>query len=219
MGKRGKQLSQTKKEMIVQVFALTGNKSRTAQELGVSRPSVLKVLKEAETNKELQVARKRALDELAGQVHGKTHEILESISPSDLESGRQLFHDEEGRVTRKVEWGPSLLQKVTAAAILTDKVKVIEETKAVLEADPGAGQTGLPLPGTVQESLRLLGAKLKRIRVLDVQFDSKQPELSERLQNTVTEAALHPEVENADYEEISKPITMDDFDNTGENVD
>jgi len=35
----------------------------------------------------------------------------------------------------------------------------------------------------------------------------------------VTEAALHPEVENADYEEISKPITMDDFDNTGENVD
>ena len=167
----------------------------------------------------MQVARKRALDELAGQVHGKTHEILESISPSDLESGRQLFHDEEGRVTRKVEWGPSLLQKVTAAAILTDKVKVIEETKAVLEADPGAGQTGLPLPGTVQESLRLLGAKLKRIRVLDVQFDSKQPELSERLQNTVTEAALHPEVENADYEEISKPITMDDFDNTGENVD
>ena len=40
MGKRGKQLSQTKKEMIVQVFALTGNKSRTAQELGVSRPSI-----------------------------------------------------------------------------------------------------------------------------------------------------------------------------------
>jgi len=210
--RRGKQISDHQKELVVQAFALTGNKSQVCRDLNFSRPTVIKILKEAETNRELQKARSRALEGLAGQVHGKTTEILESITPSDLESGRELFRNDEGQVIRKVEWGPSLLQKVTAAAILTDKVRVIEETKKVLEVDPGAGQTGLPLPGTVQASLKLLGAKIKRIKAFDIQFESKQPELSERLQATVAAAEAHPEIEDADYEDIS----MDSFDNPPE---
>ena len=213
--KRGKQITEHQKELVVQAFALTGNKSQVCRDLNLSRPTVMKILKAAETNKELQVARKRALDELAGQVHGKTVEIMESIGPQDLESGLQLHKNEAGLVTRAVHWGPSLMQKVTSAAILTDKLRVIEETKAAIMADAGTEQGGLPLPGTVQESLKLLGAKLKRIRILDLQFDSKQPELTERLQDVTAEAALHPDVEDADFEEI----TMDDFDNPTENVD
>lgn len=210
--RRGKQISDHQKELVVQAFALTGNKSQVCRDLNFSRPTVIKILKEAETNRELQKARSRALDGLAGQVHGKTTEILESITPGDLESGRELFRNDEGQVIRKVEWGPSLLQKVTAAAILTDKARVIEETKKVLEVDPGAGQTGLPLPGTVQASLKMLGAKIKRIKAFDIQFETKQPELSERLQATVAAAEAHPEIEDADYEDIS----MDSFDNPPE---
>lgn len=210
--RRGKQITDHQKELVVQAFALTGNKSQVGRDLHLSRPTVMKILREAESNRELQKARSRALEGLAGQVHGKTTEILESITPSDLESGRELFRNEDGQVIRKVEWGPSLLQKVTAAAILTDKVRVIEETKKVLEVDPGASQTGLPLPGTIQASLQLLSAKIKRIKVLDIQFESKQPELSERLQATVAAAELHPEVDEADYEEIS----LSDFDNPPE---
>lgn len=202
-------ISQAKKEMIVQVFAICGNKAQTARELGISQPTVYKTLKEAETNRELQKARTRALDELAGQVHGKTVEIMESISPTDLESGRELIRNEEGQVVRKVEWGPSLLQKVTAAAILTDKCKVIEETKAAIAQDASTGEGGMPLPGTVQESLRQLGQRIKRLRVLDVQFDAKQPELTQKLQDTVAAAEVHPDCEEADYEEIK----LDDFDN------
>lgn len=210
--RRGKQISDHQKELVVQAFALTGNKSQVCRDLNFSRPTVIKILKEAETNRELQKARSRALEGLAGQVHGKTTEILESITPSDLESGRELFRNDDGQVIRKVEWGPSLLQKVTAAAILTDKVRVIEETKKVLEVDPGASQTGLPLPGTVQASLKMLGAKIKRIKAFDIQFETKQPELSERLQATVAAAEAHPEIEDADYEDIS----MDSFDNPPE---
>ena len=206
---RGRQLTPADEELIVQTFALCGNKSQVARRLNFSRPTVAKVLKKAETNRELQVARGRALDELAGQVHGKTVEILESISPADLESGRELIRNDEGQVVRKVEWGPSLLQKVTAAAILTDKTKVIEETKTALEADAAGDPNALPLPGTVQGALKQLGQRLKRLRILDVQFDSKQPELTEKLQDAVAAAEAHPEIDEADYEEIK----LDDFDN------
>ena len=209
--RRGKQISNHTKELCVQAYALSGNKSQVARDLNLSRPSVVKIIRESETNRELQKARKRALDDMAGQVHGKATEIIESIAPVDLESGRELRRNGEGQVIGKVEWGPSLLQKVTAAAILTDKIKIIEETKQALLADNESGQGGLPLPSSVQESLRLLGAKIKRIKVLDVQFESKQPELTERLQDTVAAAEAHPDIEEADYEEIQ----FDDFDNPG----
>ena len=208
--KRGKPVTQTQRELVVQAYALTGNKSQVVRDIGLSRPTVIKILKEAETNKELQKARTRALDSLAGQVHGKTTEILDSIGPQDLESGLQLRRNAEGEVIGKVAWGPSLLQKVTAAAILTDKVKVVEETKAAINADAGAGgDIGLPLPSTVQESLRMLGRKVKRIKAFDIQFESNQPEMTQRIQDTIAEAEVHPEVEEADYEEL----TMDSFDN------
>ena len=208
--KRGKQITTTQKELVVQAFALTGNKSQVCRDLNLSRPSVIKILKEAETNKELQKARTRALDALAGQVHGKTNEIINSISPVDLESGLQLRRNADGEVVDKVAWGPSLLQKVTAAAILTDKIKIIEETKAAINADAGSGHDcGMPLPGTVQESLRLLGRKVKRIKAFDIQFEANQPDMSQRIQDTVAEAEVHPDIQEADYEELS----LDSFDN------
>jgi hypothetical protein len=144
-------------------------------------------------------------------VHGKTHEILESVGPADLESGREFRYDSDGNMIGKVEWGPSLMQKVTAAAILTDKLKAIEETKQAITADGGMDQNGLPLPSTVQESLQLLGRKIKRLRMLDVQFDDKQPDLSQRIQDQVAAAEAHPDVDEADYEEIK----LSDFDNPG----
>lgn len=209
--KRGAQLTNADKELIVQAYAITGNKSQVVRMTSFSRPTVQKVLREAESNKELQKARTRALEDLAGQVHGKTNEILESIGPEDLESGRQLRYNAEGEVVGKVEWGPSLMQKVTAAAILTDKLKAVQETKQIIAAEGGADQAGLPLPGTVQESLRLLGNKVKRLRMLDVQFEDKQPDLTERIQAQVAAAEAHPDVDEADYEEIR----LEDFDNAG----
>jgi hypothetical protein len=203
-------VTQTQKELVVQAFALSGNKSQVVRDIGLSRPTVIKILREAETNRELQKARTTALESLAGRVHGKTIEIMDSIGPQDLESGLELHRNTEGKVTRAVHWGPSLMQKVTSAAILTDKIKIIEETKAAINADTGNGDPGsLPLPGSVQESLRLLGRRIKRIRAFDIQFESKQPELSQKIQDTVAAAAVHPDVEDADYEEI----TMDSFDN------
>lgn len=58
------------------------------RELKFSYPTVCKVLQEAETDRSLQTARKRALDEVvAGRIHDKTVDIIESIGEVDLESG------------------------------------------------------------------------------------------------------------------------------------
>lgn len=201
--KRGRPLTNADKEVIIQAYAVTGNKSAVERITSYSRPTIVKVIKEAETNRELQKARQRALDSLAGQVHGKAVEVIDSIAPSDLESGRELIRNDEGQVVRKVEWGPSLLQKVTAAAILTDKVKIIAETKRAIAADNDSGAHNMPSPSTVQEALRTIGNKVARIRALDIQFQDKQPELSQRLQDAVTAAQVHPDIEEADYREIS----------------
>ncbi len=195
-------------EMVVQAYALTGNKAKVARDLSCSPSTVAKIIKEATLNKDLQAARTNTLNDLAGRVHGKTIDILESITPSDMESGRQLRRNANGEIIGKTEWGPSLLQKVTAAAILTDKTKIIEETKAALNADQAGGEQGLMLPSTVQSALRMLGSKISRIKGFEIQFEDKHQDLTQRIQDTVAAAEASPHVEEADYEEIS----LDDFD-------
>lgn len=209
---RGRALTQFQREMIIQAYALCGNKAQVAREIGCGKSTVHKVVKQAQSDKALQKARTSALEDVAGQVHGKAVEIIESIGEQDLESGLIKNYgdkDDPDRLTSVKAYGPSLLQKVTSAAILTDKLKVIEETKQAVLADGGGGEGGLPLPGTIQESLRLLGQKIKKLRIIDVQFDSKHEDTVSKVQETAHAAELHKDVDEADYEDLSPP----DFDN------
>jgi len=208
---RGRALTQFQKEMIVQAYALCGNKSQVAREIGCSANTVHNVIREAESNRALQDARRRALDDVAGQLHGKAVEVIASIVPEDMESGLIKKYDEadpEKLVSVKA-YGPSLLQKVTSAAILTDKLKVVQETKAALTADNENDPMKLPMPDDVQGALKMLGAKIKRLRVLDVQFDRTNPEAASKVQDVAHAAELNKHVEEADYEDL-KPL---DFDN------
>lgn len=206
---RGRPLTALQKESIVQTYALSGNKREVARQLGVSYPTVLRVLKEAENDTQLQKARARAMEDLAGKVQAKTNEVLESITPEDMESGLIKKYDDDGNLVSVRGYGPSLMQKVTSAAILTDKMKVIQETKQVLEADRSQDPHALPLPGDVQAAIRQIGERVKRLQILDIQFADKNPEVTTKLQDIAARASLDERIEDADFQEL-------DFDNPTE---
>jgi len=203
---QGRKLTQLQREMIVQTYAITGNQAEVARQMHISTQSVAKVLKEAESDLALQKARTRALDEVAGRVHGKAVEIIDSISPDDIESGLIKKYDDEGNLVSAKGYGPSLMQKVTSAAILTDKLKVIEETKKAIAQDHEGDPTKMPLPGDMQAALKQIGERVQRLRILDVQFAEHQPEIAQKVQEVAHKASLNEDIVDADYEEL-------DFDN------
>jgi transposase-like protein len=206
---RGKPMTGLQKESIVQTYALCGNKREVARQLGVSYPTVLRVLKDAENDTQLQKARSRAMEDLAGKVQAKTNEVLESITPEDMESGLIKKYDDDGNLVSVKGYGPSLMQKVTSAAILTDKMKVIQETKQVLESDRSQDPTALPLPQDVQAAVKQIGERVKRLQILDIQFHDRNPEVAEKLQEVAVKASLDERITDADFEEL-------DFDNPEE---
>jgi hypothetical protein len=201
---KGRAVTQFQKEMIIQAFALCGNKSEVARQMGCSDNTVRNVIKAAESDKTLQKARLSALEDVAGQVHGKTNEIIQSIGPQDLESGliKTFDKDDPTKLKAVKAYGPSLLQKVTSAAILVDKIKAVEETKSLITAESADGNDQLLMPGDVQSALQALGKKIKRLRILDVQFANKHEDTVSKVQEVAHKAELHQDVEEADYADI-----------------
>lgn len=203
---RGKPLTGLQRESVVQTYALCGNKSEVARQLGLSYPTVLSVLKQAENDTQLQKARARAMEDLAGKVQYKTNQVLESITPEDMESGLIKNYDEDGNLVSVKGYGPSLMQKVTSAAILTDKMKVIQETKQALVSDQRSDPNALPLPQDIATAIKQVGDRVKRLQILDVQFADRNPEVATKLQDIAAKASLDERIDEADYEVL-------DFDN------
>lgn len=185
----GRPLTDMQKEMILQAFALTGSKRETARQIGVSEATVYNVLKAADNSPaELRAARAAATEQLAGKVHAKTAEILESITPEDMESGRIPMYDENGALTGMKSWGPTLLQKVTAVAVLSDKTRVLSELREGLRNATDAQKVGMPAPQDLDAALQQIATKVQRLRILDVQFAnniSGDDDLTQKLQDAV----------------------------------
>lgn len=205
--KIGTPTSQLTKEMVIQAYALCGNKAQVAREIDISWPTVHKIIQEAETDKSLQKARRTALEDVAGKVHAKAVEVIDSIGESDIESGLIKTYDEDGKLVQVKAYGPSLLQKTTSAAILVDKLGVIEQTKRALLEDHGNGVGQLPMPDNIQDALKVIGEKVARFRMIDVQFRDKQPELATKLADVQAAMREDDQIEDADY------VDLDAFDN------
>lgn len=210
--RQGKALTDSQREGILQIYAITGNKSETARQLGVAVSTVYNVLREANSRAthEVRKARQMATQDLAGRAHRAAENILDSIGPADLESGRIVEKDDDGNVTNVRLWGPSLLQKVTAVGILADKTKTLQDLQEQLAIDSRANDS-MPLPADLNQALAQIASKVKRLRIMDLQFENKQPEsLTEKLQDEAIKAAIketpEPEPIEADFEVI------DDFD-------
>lgn len=201
----GVPITAKQREEIFQVYLLTGNKTETARRTGLSTKTVRNHLKQMSesSDPEFQKFRRKATEELAGKVYGKATDILDKITDEDMTSGRIELKDDAGNVVRVVEYGPSLMQKVTAHAILVDKVKVLREVETAM--DEGGQDSGLLLPQTLEALKSGIRGKLKGLTFLNVQLESEHPDLSQRVQAKLEEAETAVEAEYID---------ITDFDNT-----
>ena len=198
----GVALSEEQKESIFQMFLLTGNKTEVARRMNLSEGAVRKHLKlvAQETDPEFQAARRKARLELQGKVQAKAHGILDSITDTDLESGRIDVHDADGEIIRVIEYGPSLMSKVTAHAILIDKTKVIEDMNLAIDGEDK--NNALLLPSTIEALVSGLQGKMKSMAVLKVNFETEQPDLSQRIQQKMAEAEIIVEPEVVSLDEL-----------------
>jgi hypothetical protein len=195
---QGKEPSAYDREAIVQLYALTNNKSEVARRLGYHIRTVTKHLREA-TPKEIAAAREMTVGRLAGKIHEKAEALIDSVTEKDWENGT----DKQGKRT-----GPSLMQKVTAAAILTDKRIALGNFINAAREEASAG-TGALVPQDIPGLISSIQNKIKTIDVLRVQFrDENAADLKARADKLLEQAVaeLHPvEVE-----------VLDDFDNPKE---
>lgn len=187
--RQGKPLCDLDREIILQTQMICQNKNETARRCGVTRKTVETVLKRsAEEDTAVQEARRQSSVAIAGKVHGKVDMLLNSITPDDLDSGFFEQKDKDGKVIKRTYYGPSLMQKVTASAILVDKLPVLASYQQAISQDHNSG--ALMLPGDVAGLMSGIRQKLKSLTVLNVQFEGDNPDLSTRIQATMAEAEV-----------------------------
>jgi hypothetical protein len=211
---RGRAISPVQKEQIRQTFMLTQNKRQTARMCSVSEKSVYNVLNEPEEPESIK-ARAYAALQLQGKVHTKADRILDHITEDDFASGYLKDEDDNlvfDRQGRPIWMGPTLNQKVISAAILADKLPVLDQYRRALGGDGGMGE--LPAPESITALVSGIQGKLKSLKMIDVQFESSNSETVERAEDLLNKAQqeleLDQRIEEAQY------VTLDDFDNPGE---
>jgi hypothetical protein len=178
----GKKLSEAQIEAIHQLYAMTGNKAEVARLMKLGERTVHKYLKKM-PEKEVAERRASVQRQLAGKVHLKANEIIDSITPEDMQKA-------------------SLVQKTTAAAILIDKEKVIMEAeRALTQAE---GTNNLMMPNTIAGLVDGITGTIKRLGIIDIQFENKNPDLAEQVAAKLVAAE--------DVTEQAEVLTMDGLD-------
>lgn len=200
----GKAVSPKQKEVMLQLYAIEGNYTEVARRMKLSTNCVTRHLKAmlAQPDPEVAQARQRAARELAGKVHSTANRIIDSIGEQDIESGQIKLYDKEGKLTRVVNYGPSLMQKVTASAILTDKLKVLREVEIALGSE--SNENRMMLPQDVQNLVSGIQTKLKGLTFLNMRFEEDEPDISQRAQKVLEEAEV--------VEAVVEDVKLDDFD-------
>ncbi len=208
---QGRALEPVQKEQIRQTFMLTGNKRETARLCSVSEKSVYNVLNEPEEPEAIR-AREHAATQLAGKIHTKTNQVLDSMAESDFESGYLKDEDDNlvfDRQGRPIWMGPSLNQKAVTVGILADKLPVLQQYKSALGGNEGMGE--LPAPESIKALVAGIQGKLKSLSIIDVQFETGNSEIKRRADDLLAKAQqeLDQQPVEAEY------VTLDDFDNPG----
>lgn len=206
---KGKQagvaVSPRQKEQMMQLYAVEGNFTEVARHMDLSTACVTKHIKAMLASEDPSVleARRKTITQLAGKVQSKTNEIIDAIQPHDMESGVIRQYNDKGELTRVQAYGPSLMQKVTAAAILTDKMRVLRDVEVAMQSTKAEG--GALMPAELSGLLSGIRGKLKSLSILNVQFADENKDLVQRAQQRLEEA----EVLAANEVEV---IDLTDFD-------
>jgi len=194
-----------KREAILQTYALTGSYLETARIHDVAYQTVSKYVRSATEDDEPEVRkiRSKTLGRVAAKVAGKTEEVIDSITPEDLQSGRIPLYAKDGKtIVGYKSWGPSLSQKALAVGILADKSKILGEFTRSLDVDQASNQ--LPMPEDVDGLVRAIQGKVRSIKALQIDFGDVAPGLVKQTQDILEEV----EVLKAHRDEV----TVEDFD-------
>jgi len=196
--KRGQPLTPIQKELILQVYFTRGTLAATAREVGCAVMTVKRVVDEANNNPLLYAGRARALDQLAGQVHNVAEQVVNSIKPEELETSFHEKYGVRGNFTGWATRGPSLKDKAFTISVLTDKLKILQAARQELvnPIDPqlDESQRILMFPKSVEEARHLIAQKVKRLRILDMEFHVGD----EATNNRVSELASKAKVSEMD---------------------
>jgi len=189
---RGHGLTTPEREAIYQSYLALGNKSATARAMGVTPTTVYNVIKAIESTKDPKVieGQKQAMaDTLTERFYESTEQVLDSLTPEDLESGRIPIHNSKGELVGYTHYGPSLSQKAIAAGIFTDKLRVLRDYSRAIAEDNQTGK--LLMPESIEQLITAIKHRVTNISVLKVDFREDNPDLATRLDALV-------EVEQAD---------------------
>lgn len=201
--KKGARLTPAQQEAVVRIYFTNGNYSKTARELGLSIKAVKNAIEAAQNDPVLMAHRGDALDQLAGKIHGVTDEVLESITSEELQTERHHVYDTEGNLLRVVTSGPTLRDKALLVGIFTDKQSVLQKARAEATeyATAGSGDISLMLPEHIDDKRRLIMQKVKRMRIMDVEFDTG--ETGKTLNMALNRVGItEDEIEEADVVEV-----------------
>ena len=208
----GRQLSPAQQEGIVQTYAVTNSIRETARQCRITEKTARKYINLVPQS-EIAKARLGAQKKLAGKIHRQAEAIIDSIKPEDLESGRIPIYGTadpetgERPVVGYRNFGPTLMQKVTSAAILTDKLQVLSNMESALRDGSESGE--LLVPQDIKALVAGIRGKVKSLTVLNLKFAEENPDLSQRVQSKLAEAEALADAKEADAEVL-------DFDNPEE---
>lgn len=197
-----KKLAPVDKEVIIQTQVATKNKAETARRTGFSYGTVCNILKAAdEDGLDMRVARAEAIGKMASKNLIKAEEILDSIGAEDIQSGRFAIRDKDGDIIGYKYYGPSLLQKMTAYGIITDKGAVLAQNERALVQDENTGV--LLLPQNIEGLVGAIQHQIKELSILNVRFEQDNPDLVTKANEVIAEVedykeSDHPEVINFD---------------------
>jgi len=149
--------------------------------------------------------RAEAHAEMSARFTGKAAEIIDSISPEDLQSGRIPIYKkakdpETGEETQVFDgykyWGPRLVEKATAAGIFQDKARVSRDLERTLDESTGSGE--LLMPQSVEELENAIRQGAKELTFLNVKFQDEDADLATQIDSTLlaVQQAREAEVED-----------------------
>jgi len=166
-------LSPRDRETIVMLYYQNGSYKLTASALGITPATVSRIISDSEKDPRMKVLHAQVLEKLAGQSVGVGVRVLESIKDAELKTTYHKTHTKGGELKIAQE-GPSLADKAKIAQVAADSAQKLTAAAQSLRGG-GDGQVGLMLPTDIEAARLLLAQKMKRLRILDVEFDDSEP--------------------------------------------
>ena len=207
--RRSPKLTDIDREVIMQLYASTGSMREAARRFGCCEATARTVINAKMRDPHALAGRARALDEMAGKVHAVADRVIDSIAPSELESEWTPKQSADGAFTGWSLRGPSLRDKVAAVGVLADKVRLLnaarfEALSGTIGNTIGSSEADLALmyPASIDDARRLIAQKVRRLRILDVEFHVDDPNTSAR----ISELAQTAKIEDVALDDAGFPL-------------